>query len=391
MKSTNVLIKTFLVFLFMPLIVPECLMVIYPYNVIMEVWQLIAYFLIVFILIYYIAKERKIPWSILSVALFFGVLFLISVFKCGDVVTYIFQSGRSLALFILFYYSIRDYCITFLKTLSQYLSVLVILNLIVKIICPNGIVTANYNAYGFLDIKNQLAPILILTITVVLLTSYVIYQKFTTYSLAIVAVCYINMLLVWSGTGIVALTVFIALLLFSRFKKWQSFFHIWTYLLIYLVVFLNIVIYQNQIRFAFVIENILHKSITFTGRTFLWTQAITKIKNNLLWGVGVQKHNEYFKLWGSIFSSHNQFLQFAVEGGLVTIAFFVLAIIICSVFLYRYRHHIVGKILSAAVFASLVSILTEVIGYVPYLFAILAICSGIRFIINVTVKPAHTL
>ena len=84
------------------------------------------------------------------------------------------------------------------------------------------------------------------------------------------------------------------------------------------------------VGFSDLFINILGKDVTFTGRTIIWSDTINFIKNNYLFGFGLEpsylrviKMNDI-----SALNSHNMILEIIYNGGFV----------LFLVFLYFWNH-----------------------------------------------------
>jgi len=94
-----------------------------------------------------------------------------------------------------------------------------------------------------------------------------------------------NIIFAWSATSLVAIMLLLLyVLLENRIKKVP-----FGILSVIAITFsISIVFFRIQYLFAFIIEGILHKSLTFTGRVYIWDTYIDLIKqsfSSLLFGV----------------------------------------------------------------------------------------------------------
>ncbi|WP_343246856.1 O-antigen ligase family protein [Diplocloster hominis] len=103
----------------------------------------------------------------------------------------------------------------------------------------------------------------------------------------------------------------------------------------YVVMGISIVIYftvtvtnslLNSSIVSFIVENILHKSITFSGRTYIWTITMSNILKSPVWGYGVGAMVTRYTN-SVLISEHNQILHILVEGGIISLSVFLLLIV----------------------------------------------------------------
>ena len=115
----------------------------------------------------------------------------------------------------------------------------------------------------------------------------------------------------------------------------------------------GIVIFRLQNVFGFLIEGVLHKGLSFTGRTELWDLAIEKILKYPWLGCGyAHPTGKVYRLAkGKYYNAHNVFLEVLLEGGILAAVPFVLMLAIVTNQLMRFRKTETAAILSSALLA----------------------------------------
>jgi O-antigen ligase len=188
----------------------------------------------------------------------------------------------------------------------------------------------------------------------------------------LVLACCVTLIMVWCGTALVGLAIAL-ILLFLIYKRIMSRVLNFTfYFAVYITSFIGIVIFRIQNLFSFVIIDMLHKSLTLSGRTDIWEQAFAIIKQSFWTGYGVKQYGLYVNYNGTIWEGHDQILQVMLEGGLISTIFFVLVIILCGARLMKYRKHESSRVLSAFIFVFLIMMLTEQYSDALLFFALLS-------------------
>jgi O-antigen ligase len=99
--------------------------------------------------------------------------------------------------------------------------------------------------------------------------------------------------------------------------------------LLFLLTNIAIVFLRIQNLFSFVIVDLLHKDLTFTGRTSAWDSAIIKISNKFLLGYGNMGQEQESRLIGDVYC-HNALLEILFRGGIIRLIFFGLIILLIS-------------------------------------------------------------
>ena len=111
-----------------------------------------------------------------------------------------------------------------------------------------------------------------------------------------------------------------------------------------------IIVVNIQEYFANFIINILHKDVTFTGRTDIWNEALFYLKNNFIFGLGRLQSEKRTMMLGAS-SAHNQFLNFMFEGGIVLLGYIFIAIYCFSKRLLSCKNRKIIILFSATMFS----------------------------------------
>lgn len=105
-------------------------------------------------------------------------------------------------------------------------------------------------------------------------------------------------------------------LLFFYQRRWQTLFNGATAMLSGVGLFFTVVLYRLQNVFAFLIEGVLHKGLSFTGRTEIWDMAIKNILASPALGYGIAQSGKVYRLRKhKYYHAHNVFLEILMEGG----------------------------------------------------------------------------
>lgn len=126
------------------------------------------------------------------------------------------------------------------------------------------------------------------------------------------------------------------------------------YIFIYLFLELGIVFFRIQDIFAFLIVNILHRNLSFTGRTDIWDYYITQFKDgsalNLLFG------NFGYTTYGV--NTHNMFLGLLAFSGIIGLTLYFLLVFLASRRLRKEANTESSKFVSLIIFGFLINSLT---------------------------------
>lgn len=234
------------------------------------------------------------------------------------------------------------------------LTVLILANFLLECVYPGGVCTGGtYNySYNFLGIDNLLAPLLIPYMFLTALRSTMLHGDLDWVSYCMLGVSALSLLLVWSATGLMGLAVALVFLLFFYQRRWQTLFNGATAMLSGVGLFFAVVLYRLQDVFAFLIEGVLHKGLSFTGRTEIWDTAIDNILRSPALGYGLAQSGKVYRLRKhKYYHAHNVFLEVLMEGGFCALLCFLMMLASAVKQLMIHRKHPYACLISAGLMA----------------------------------------
>ena len=143
--------------------------------------------------------------------------------------------------------------------------------------------------------------------------------------------------------------------------------------------FFGIVVARLQQVFSPLIVQVLHKDITFTGRTEIWDLTLAYVKEHWLTGSGYLTRADFPKMFPSdLFSyvhPHNFILSLLLQGGVILLVIFVIWTGISGMYLLKNRGYLSANLLLALLLAFLVTGLTEALAVYmcPLLYSVLTL------------------
>lgn len=273
-------------------------------------------------------------------------------------------------LLVLEFYIQRDISV-FIRTFVWLVGGIVFLNAILVLLYPNGMYintrgdTGNwllgyYNAHFF-----TVLPWCILFLT----TSTKKHGKLTWLAVLVVAALTACLYMAGSKTSTVSMVVFLlALTLSMKVGKIHlpniSIIVAISALLSYLMIAFHI-----QDYFADFILNVLHRDVSLTGRTMIWTMAMNSIRSSPIIGNGSRVYELNNGMWTTT-QAHNTFLNILVNGGIVGFILFMLPLVLLAVKMRKMSGHIYKKIYLLSFIAYGVSFFAEMF-QLPWMFAML--------------------
>lgn len=261
------------------------------------------------------------------------------------------------AFCVLLELSLRDGPEMTMDMLFYPLTVLILSNFVLMCIYPGGITnggTYNYS-YNLMGIDNFLAPIIVPYMFIVALRSTMNCGglDFTAYAMLVVSG--VSILLVWAATGMMGLAVALVFLLFFYQRRFQTLFNGFTAMLAGFGMFFGVVIFRLQNLFAFFIEGVLHKGLSFTGRTEIWDRAVEMFLASPWLGWGYAQYGKVYRLRkGKYYHGHNVFLEILVEGGIAAMVCYLMMFASSVKQLMIHRKHPYACLISGGIMAVMV-------------------------------------
>ena len=312
---------------------------------------------------------------------FFEVWRVLATIYCGGNYTSLFLAiFNALAICLVVEMGLKTDPDALLDGASFTLGLFVLINLATIILFPQGMYEFNnYTQNYFLGYRNNSIMLFFPAIIFSIVRSLRKYNKLTLSSFVITAVSFATVILAFSATSVIGMTVFILFLLLALINKMPNFLNIITYLAINIAYFFGVIILRLQEAFAFIIVDMLGRDLTFTGRTKIWDSALAAFAKSPVFGVGEIENQASRDLIGAT-HAHNYYLDLLYKSGLPGFLIFFAILIICGVALYRNRKN--GKIpfiVSGAICAFMIMLQSEAYYNIYYFFSILTLAAFIPY------------
>lgn len=146
---------------------------------------------------------------------------------------------------------------------------------------------------------------------------------------AVLLICTLNVLLQGGGTAILGFALMIGLLLVFSRHRLPRYATPATMALLSLLLFVGINFFHIQNLFGTLINDLLGKSMTLTGRTEVWEAAVALIRKSPVTGIGLLPV-AYMRQYLGYAHTHNQILELWLHGGLLTLSFYAAMILLAD-------------------------------------------------------------
>ena len=328
-------------------------------------------FSFIFLVLYFLrGKYKKIDIFIL---IYFITILISSIINKVELLEYLYFFPGLIGFLLYSSMAIDNNKQAYLKTFSLYFIIISICNFITVLLNNDRY---NNRVY-FLGYDNTFVPIIVIGCFILLIClSEKKYIKSLLYKMictGIILLNFIESFIVRSATfkvGMVA--VLFAYFLFYKNKKIES--HLkkntyFLYLIISFVFFLMIVVLRMQDHFEYIIVNMLHRNMTFTGRTYFWDLSIEYIKKNIFIGTGYWNMTKRLTYQG-IYHAHSTYLSILLESGIVGFVSYYIILIKNGFNINKIKLNKIKKIITFAFFSYFIMTVYEVYIF-PHLFYLL--------------------
>lgn len=239
--------------------------------------------------------------------------------------------GRGILLFALVWGMYKGYqmnSILFEKIVYKLMYILVIINLITVFVFPEGMITDNRgitNTNFFLGNYNAYIQYLFLSLICGYLYQMQAYGKVNNWWILILGIGLLFYSQKFSATSCFGLLfVYIYSLLFNK-KCTRKYLNLKIYTIINTLFFVFFVWNTGSNTLLSPVLNLLHKDITFTGRTLIWQKTKGLINESPLLGIGLQEGEEIAARIGMVqaVNAHNLYLNILLTTGIIGFIIFV--------------------------------------------------------------------
>lgn len=293
-------------------------------GVLHQIFRIGKYLFSVLILEIFLIRHAKLKWPLTGILAFEFLLLLSTLVHSGEIIKQMREAAYAIALVLLMQILLEIDATLLIDTLAIVFGGYVNLNIICRILYPNGMYQNNigYKNCWLLGYDNPSVIFIVIAITIALYRISISCKKIRLWDWSILISGLAFILIQEIATAIlVGLSCLILLVLLKNnwFRKTfgkGKYVCIGMFLLFFLIHFFNV---QDQDFFSYIIS-LMGKNTTFTGRTWLWEKAWKKITGaTIIFGNGFKTSNEYLKMFGKSFcvNLHSYYLQVLYEGGLL--------------------------------------------------------------------------
>lgn len=299
-------------------------------------------------------KLSKVSILIIILELYLGI---ITVFRDGNISTWMNYAVPNIAMVFLSDYGIRKNPKVMIKTVG----IIGMIHLVVNGIF--GFVTYDGMNWYWLGLRVRIASYAFPIISM-LMIAFFCFKKNGKYKILWLVTLLITIgistqffLMEQVATALVSLGILVIYFIIFNFAEWATKRFVLKAWFIEVGINIGIVFFGIQSKFAWLIEGILGKSLTFTGRTTIWNAAFQQGLKHFILGSGIgtaQVFND-----NGVTYEHNQLLNMFYSGGLIALTLFLIIIFICMKRVCNIENSMFNKIMSAIILTCSIEMITE--------------------------------
>lgn len=258
----------------------------------------------------------------------------------------------------------------FLDAICSTFTIMIILNYITLLIYPNGLTFSAEGAGIFLfGLRTSFSLVIIPGILFNLL--YDNYIKKRTYSARTVFCLIFSILALlnkWVVTGLLELIIVIALYLYLYLYKFNMKKKLNVAILLFILFFnFFMTFFNSSIGFVQDVANVMHKDITFSGRTYIWKTSVNKLNQSPIFGYG---SNIFVDIYGTLKPAHNHWLNIGLESGYVGLIIMLTAYVISIIQLKSLVNKDYYNLIFIVCLSILVGCISEIQSYFSFIYVI---------------------
>lgn len=368
----------FFIFILIPFFKPPCFKHFFFTDILFK-----GYFIInCIILMYFFLKKKFITKFNIYIIIMQVVIVLACLLNHNLNMTTLKVSIESIMLSMFVSYGFKYSFKNIITALKYILTTLILINFITICLFPGGMyvntssrMTANY----FLGIDN-IHILYILPFWFCIYLEKKIYNKFNCITLIVLLMSVLSIIMCWSATTIIGASIIGGYFLISKIINSKKIFNPITYAITYAFIWIEVIFFNIQKYFSFIIETLLKKNLSFTGRVKIWNLSIRRIIKKPFLGYGVE--NDALRnivINGS--HAHNFILEMLYQGGIVLLSVFIFISYLVIKKLQKFYEHPFSKFFSIALFSFFIMMIMEAYT-ISFVLFIMTFCYYVDIFIN---------
>lgn len=333
---------------------------------------------ITILLIFVSIISKPVHKSRIWIIVFYGAMLFATICGSRDLYGYMSANFSSLAVCLMFDIWLEKSPKTLVSEF-RILEWLVYANFVTILLFPKGMYRTDlYTANWLLGYKNYQIRTILPIVCMSLIRSYWRYGRISLRIWVLLICSAVTFVLVDSATSLVGYAVFVGLLMLYHSKKRAipRVITLTNVLIVSVIVFICIIFFNLQNSLSYLIETLLGRSLTFTGRLQVWGMSISRFLKKPILGYGYLSGDEFVKMFngGKAWAHpHNYMFYILLTGGLLLGIIIVIGYCMASREINKNISSIYSKIILFTLCAFLVMGITESITSTVLLYPMLVL------------------
>lgn len=229
-----------------------------------QIWDLLKIVCAVYIILC-VAGKRPVSSFVLFLFLFIGGLLLSTALNGGSLHEWLIQNVYMLLLCLYFNVRLEEDALAAIKSLYLVLGSYALINFLSFCLFPGGMYADRFHSRDCWFLGRDNSSALILLSAMYISYFYIVYVKKKVTSLALISICsaYGFMMLVWSGTSVIAMTLWLVCLLILKNGRWNRMFTMKRCFAAGVGIHIFLVCLKGYHLFGFLVDGILKNPVVF--------------------------------------------------------------------------------------------------------------------------------
>ena len=311
---------------------------------------------LIVLICFFLRKRWKLSPITFLLLVMMGELLVATILNGGRFQAWFAAAGAIISFGMLFEMTLAK-SDAYVNTMMLLMELLSYIHLLLVLLFPNGLYVYNgFHEFWLFGQKNLALPYLLIAYVTAFYYGCSGGNRFREVGVYLSGI--IASVLVRSSTSTVGL-ILLAVLFFIVRRGVK--FNVYILFGVNLALFLGLVVFRIQIPLInYFIENVLHRTATFTGRDVIWSNALYYIAKQPILGHGLGNDPKRFGSFGAWeLYAHNQILQELFDGGAIQLLLYLVLIFIIIRRLNKHKDGLFVQCLIVTMFALNVMFITE--------------------------------
>lgn len=304
------------------------------------------------------------------------ILLVSTIFNGTSIYHWILYGMTFVSIFFISEKMIREYKEDAIYVIAIVFFALLFINLVCGLF--NIGIIAKGTIFYFLGIRTRVTD----SVYVLLLALILCKKKYRFLLFASLTLIVGSMIVFNVSTMYVGVIIFFVLSLLYKCRSFRRIVSNKRILLYLSVALVSVIIFRVQELFEPIFA-LLGKSTDLTYRTYIWDSAIEEITSsslNTIIGHGVTELGEWARFEGRRWQAHNQFLQVALDGGIIALLIFAYMIKKAITYCVKHRENYRMYLCVTFVISYIIMMIAEIYSYYPQFYLILSMIANVEYL-----------